>query len=915
MKIIAFLLLLTFGSYAFAAENNPDITPAYGLSKRVLGDKSKGIDFELVPSDSLDLFTIESRGKQIVIGGNNVNSMACGLNHYLRYNCGIEIGWLSCEKYTLPAKWPEVESKITVRGRVKDRFFLNYCTYGYTMPWWDWAEWEHFIDWMALNGINLTLAITGQESVWYDVWKEFGLSDEQIRSYFTGPAHLPWHRMTNIDHWGGPLPQSWLDSQEALQKMIVERERSLGIRTALPAFSGHVPEQLCEIFPDAPIAHIRPWAGYTEKEAPWFLDPTSELYARIQKKFIEKQTEKYGSDHIYGLDIFNEIKPPSWEAEYLHRVGRQIYETLQAADPEAVWLQMGWLFSWNSKKWTPEKVKAYLSGAPADRQLILDYHADGVEVWRTTESFFGVPFLWCYLSNFGGNTHIAPRFTRALNRLDATYAETRINGVGCTLEGFDCDPYTHECILEKAWDIPVQKNQDDWFRHLAGLRGGCKDEYLEQAWLLVKNHLVSESRHNSTIGHSGRYDGGIEGRPNPEKKQTYKTVDKETAVLGAVVQLMLNSKGKGDIFEYDLVNFTRQWMTSRFWQMHRSYYAAKEEGNAEEMDRQAARMLELMDDMDKLLGCRTEFLLGKWIADARKMGTTTQEKDYFEQNARNILTSWSMENNYPHLNDYACRQWNGLIKGLYIPRWKAYFEAEKAGGFDQKKFWNEVLTPMEAAFWKSGREKYPSAPSGNARQLCEKILKKYRQMNGLVNIVNWPEKYPDKPTVKFSITAEKSQLKVHFEVEEDETFARATHNFDDVWKDSCCELFIMFDGEDKYYNLETSCNGYQLFAYRPDRHQREYASEDILQKIICNTSIKKHSTFEARHIDKWTLDIEIPAEAFWHSGIEDFRTVRAKGNIYKCNQGAKRKHFLSWSPIDSAKPDFHRPEFFRELSF
>ena len=37
--------------------------------------------------------------------------------------------------------------------RVKNRFFLNYCTYGYTMPWWKWGEWEHFIDWMALNGI------------------------------------------------------------------------------------------------------------------------------------------------------------------------------------------------------------------------------------------------------------------------------------------------------------------------------------------------------------------------------------------------------------------------------------------------------------------------------------------------------------------------------------------------------------------------------------------------------------------------------------------------------------------------------------------------------------------------------------------------------------------------------------------
>src|SRR5664280_2674831 len=70
----------------------------------------------------------------------------------------------------------------------------------------------------ALNGINMPLAITGQEAIWYKVWKKFGLTDLQIRSYFTGPAFLPWHRMSNIDHWDGPLPQSWLNNQFDLQK-------------------------------------------------------------------------------------------------------------------------------------------------------------------------------------------------------------------------------------------------------------------------------------------------------------------------------------------------------------------------------------------------------------------------------------------------------------------------------------------------------------------------------------------------------------------------------------------------------------------------------------------------------------------------------------------------------------------------
>ena len=596
------------------------------------------------------------------------------------------------------------------------------------MPWWDWAEWEHFIDWMALNGVNLTLSITGQESVWYKVWTEMGMTDEQVRSYFTGPAHLPWHRMTNIDHWGGPLPKSWLDDQEMLQKKIVERERSLGIRTALPAFNGHVPEYLCDIYPDAPISHIKPWAGYTEKESPWFLDPMSDLYGEIQKKFIDMQTRMYGTDHIYGLDIFNEIAPPSTEPEYLGRVSRQIYESIAAVDKDAVWLQMGWLFYNDRDRWTPDRVEAYLTSFPAENQLMMDYYAEQIEVWRLHNNFHNVPFLWCYLGNFGGNSHMSNTLDRVNERLEAALAETVVDGIGCTLEGFDCTPYAHEYTLEKAWDFETHKDLDKWFSHLSVLRGGCDDPALQQAWDIVK-HDINTRHEASQMYVCGRFVGGLDGRPRTDCHHSYKFTDADEATLRNVVSLMLSSKGKGDTFDYDLVNFTRQWMTARFWQMERDYKAAAAEGDTAAMKSHAVSIISLMEDMDHLLGCREEFLMGKWISDARAKGNTPEEKDYYEQNARNLLSSWSMENNDPHLNDYACREWNGLIKDLYIPRWKAFFEAQTAGNFDQKPFWDNVLTPIERDFWQTNRSTYPAKARGQARRMCATVFNKYQTNN------------------------------------------------------------------------------------------------------------------------------------------------------------------------------------------
>ena len=318
------------------------------LTQRVAPSLANRIIFQTIETpDGKDLFELEStpRGK-LIIRGNNKLSLAVGLNHYLKYYCHSSVSWYAHDPIKLPSKIPIVPKKLRKEAKVQNRFFLNYCTFGYTMTWWQWKDWERFIDWMALNGINMPLSITGQEAIWYEVWKQFGLNDEQIRSYFTGPAHLPWHRMSNLDHWGGPLPQSWLDHQLELQKKIVKREREFGMTPVLPAFAGHVPAALKKVYPDAKISKLGFWGGFEDKYRSSFLDPLDPLFLKIQEAFLEKQTEHFGTDHIYGADPFNEVEPPSWEPEYLATVSKTIYNSLGKFDPEARWLQMSWIFYW-----------------------------------------------------------------------------------------------------------------------------------------------------------------------------------------------------------------------------------------------------------------------------------------------------------------------------------------------------------------------------------------------------------------------------------------------------------------------------------------------------------------------------------------------------------------------------------------
>ena len=706
------------------AEEGPDVAAARALAGRVLGASARQVDFRPIDSDT-DVFRLESEGGRIVISGNNANSMAAGLGHYLKYWCKVDVGWFVWDKPVLPKRFPKVEEPVEIHARVDERFFLNYCTFGYTMPWWHWEEWEHFIDWMALNGINLPLAITGQESIWYQVWTEFGLTDEEVRGYFTGPAHLPWHRMMNLDSWGGPLPKSWLEGQEQLQKQIVARERELAMRPVLPAFAGHVPVALSRIFPEAKIERMNDWAGFEPEQRSYFLDPMDPLFPEIQRKFLEKEIELYGTDHIYGMDLFNEMAPANPDLDYLARVSRQTYESLAAADPEGVWLQMTWLFYNERWFWTPERIKAYVSSYPADRSLLLDYYCERMEVWQRTEGYYGVPYIWCYLGNFGGNTMLAGNLKEVNGLIENVFANGGVNfrGLGSTLEGFDVNPFMYRFIFEKAWDCDTHKDLSAYSTGVADSRTGKADAAARKAWEILFNEIYTDC---SVSGHSPQ----MNLRPSLGRSTSYhsnvrRSYDNER--LREAVLMLIEADGAGPAYEFDVVNLTRQWLSNCFDTLADGYRTAYEAKDAARLALLRDRMLAMLDDMDALLSTQTYFLIGKWIADARSWGATPEEADYFESNARNLLTTWGDRGNY--LTDYASRTLSGLVSSYYKPRWVLFFDAVDAavaaGEEVEAAALEERFKDFERDWWASRPGSFPAEPSGDAVESARKILISY----------------------------------------------------------------------------------------------------------------------------------------------------------------------------------------------
>ena len=127
------------------------------------------------------------------------------------------------------------------------------------MAFWNWERWERELDWMAISGINLPLAFTGQEYVWQKVYNELGITNEELLNFFSGPAFFAWQRMGNLQKWGGPIPQSFLDAQYELQIKILGRARAFGMKPVLTAFSGYIPEALTQHYPNVNYTRGSNW--------------------------------------------------------------------------------------------------------------------------------------------------------------------------------------------------------------------------------------------------------------------------------------------------------------------------------------------------------------------------------------------------------------------------------------------------------------------------------------------------------------------------------------------------------------------------------------------------------------------------------------------------------------------------------
>lgn len=170
--------------------------------------------------------------------------------------------------------------------------------------------------------------------------------------------------------------------------------------------------------------------------------------------------------------------------------------------------------------------------------------------------------------------------------------------------------------------------------------------------------------------------------------------------------------------------------------------------------------------------------------------------------------------------------------------------------------------------------------------------------------------------VKASFCISHDEQNIYLKYFVQESNIRAVHkNINDpVYEDSCVEFFVSFD-KVNYYNLEFNCIGTILGAYGENRNSRQWLDTDLLKKIKVTPSLGTNKINIVDCKTKWTLDVIIPISVFKFSNLSSLKNKTVFCNFYKCGDKQVIPHFLSWNPILTDEPDFHRPEYFGELSF
>lgn len=545
----------------------------------------------------------------------------------------------------------------------------NYCTLSYTMAFWSKAEWEPELDRLEANGFNVALVTAGLPKVWQLTLAEMGYPEKEIRAFIPDGAAAAWWNMGNLEGLGGPVAQERIERDAELGRWLCAEMRKRGIEPILQGFTGLVPA--CT---KGAIQQGR-WCGIYERPA--MLDPESGRVADFARAWYRNLEKVYGIKPKYlGGDLFHEGGiADAFEPETITGAVREVQRLQQEAFPGVTWVLQSWQDS------PRPEVRA---GLDPRFTLIEVLDKDMSNRGEYDYRFGDLPWVWCEVMNFGGNTGLyggAGRFS-TLDKIKDGKGKASFRGFGMLSEGLETNDFCYYLFFKGV--AGEEASVKDYVR----ARYGAEDGRLEEA-IGILARTVWDCRRKQ----EGCVENVMCAVPAWEVRnvsawgpRTGTPYDRKELFRAA--ELYLAAFRDEPNFRNDMVEIFMQLLADKAREM----LPGTKGDQAKQLE-----FLELIVLGDKLAACSDNWRLDRKLDRTRTQAGRDGEKGYLR-----MITTWAegeKAGEESGLRDYAHRSYHGLLVPYYLTRWEKFFGV---------------------------RMEHDASLSGDIRELAKKILEAVR---------------------------------------------------------------------------------------------------------------------------------------------------------------------------------------------
>jgi alpha-N-acetylglucosaminidase len=298
--------------------------------------------------------------------------------------------------------------------------------------------------------------------------------------------------------------------------------------------------------------------------------------------------------------------------------------------------------------------------------------------WEFYKGMFGKEWVYSVIPNMGGKSGLTGKLEVYANgHLDALNSKNRGNlvGYGTAPEGLENNEVIYELICDAGWHTN-RIDVTEWLHDYSLCRYGKVTDEIMSFW-----KGLQESVYGSFTDHP-RYNWQF--RPGTVRRGSIKANEAFYQSIETLCQAIPTMK-ESPLFEVDMIEMTVQYLGGKIEALIQTIELAYQHGDMGKASALETEFEALMIGADRLLCSHPNLRLENWLNYARNWGSTQELKNYYEKNARRIVTIWG-----PPVDDYSARIWSGLLRDYYLPRWKNYFETKRTGKAFNQTEWERI---------------------------------------------------------------------------------------------------------------------------------------------------------------------------------------------------------------------------------